>query len=263
MKITEIIKTTERIYPIVIVLVIVVSCFRINPKSKEPDKGFDLLSEEEEVKFGHYVDACIQKDFSVLAPKKHVKLYQATEEIGKSLVKVSDRPDLHYTFKILNTDLINAFAGPGGYVYVTTGLLQFAQSRDEVAGVIAHELGHVNARHVVKQYRNVTYSQTISTPILLGSKLIGYDRLGNLSQFSALFFLQGYSRDYERQADYLGVKYMLAAKYNPHGMVSFLKRIWNEKEQSENNGVIDVFFRSHPKTPERITNIEKYIKELR
>lgn len=261
MKITEIIKTPEHLYLIIVVLVIA-SCVRTNLKSQEPDKGFDLLSEKEEVKFGHYVDACIRKDFAVLSPEKHAELYHAIEEIGQYLAKSSDRPDLGYTFKILNTDFVNAFAGPGGYVYVTTGLLEFAENRDEVAGVMAHELGHVNARHVVKQYRNATYAQTLQSPIILGSKIIGYDILGNLSKFSALFFLQGYSRDYERQADYLGVKYMLAAHYNPEGMVSFLKRIWKEKEEGKKKG-IEVFFKSHPKTLERIKDIEMHIDELK
>lgn len=141
-------------------------------------------------------------------------------------------------------------------------MLEFAKNRDEVAGIMAHELGHINARHVVKQYRNATYAQNIKAPIILGSTLIGYGVLGNLSQFSALFFLQGYSREYERQADYLGVKYMCTAHYNPEGMVSFLKRIWDEKEQGKKKG-IEVFFRSHPKTLERIKDIEKHIEELR
>ena len=252
-----------KIYPIIMILVIIASCVGIKPRNKEPEKGFDLLSEGEEVKFGHYVDACIQKDFAVLPAEKHPKIYQAVEEIGRSLAHVSDRSDLNYTFKILNTDLVNAFAGPGGYVYITTGLLEFAKSRDEVAGVMAHELGHVSARHVVKQYRNATYAQTLKTPIILGSKIIGYGIVGNLSQFSALFFLQGYSRECERQADYLGVKYMLAANYNPEGMVSFLKRIWDEKEKEKKEGIVKVFFRSHPKTLERIQDIEKYIEALR
>jgi len=242
---------------------VVTSCVLINKKSKGPEKGFDLLSDEEEVKFGHYVDARIQKDFAILSPEKHTEIYQAVEKIGQSLVKVSDRPNSRYIFKILNTSLVNAFAGPGGYVYITTGLLEFAENRDEVAGVMAHEFGHINARHVVKQYRNINYAKTLSTPVIVGGKLIGYDILSNLSEFSALFFLQGYSREYEKQADYLGVKYMQAANYKPEGMVSFLKRIWDNKEQEKKEGGLEVFFRSHPKTLERIKDIEKYIEELR
>jgi len=251
-----------KIYPIIMALVII-NCVGIKPRNNEPEKGFDLLSEGEEVKFGHYVDACIQKDFAVLPPEKNTEVYQAIEEIGQALAHLSDRPDLNYSFKILNTDLINAFAGPGGYIYVTTGLLEFVKNRDEVAGVIAHELGHVSARHVVKQYRNVSYAQTLKTSLILGSRIIGYGIIRNLSQFSALFFLQGYSREYEREADYLGVKYMLAANYNPKGMVSFLKRIWDEKEKKEKEGILEAFLRSHPKTLERIKDIEKYIEVLR
>jgi len=112
MKVTEIIKTTAYISPIIIVLFIIASCISTNLKSQEPDKGFDLLSEKDEVKFRHYVDACIHKDFAVLSAEKHAEVYHVIEEIGQSLTKVSNRPDLKYTFKILITDLVNAFAAP-------------------------------------------------------------------------------------------------------------------------------------------------------
>lgn len=255
------IKITTNHITLIIMLTFIVGCPGINLKGNKPAKRFDLLSEKEEAKFGHYVDACIQKDFLVLSPGKNVEVYQAIEEIGQALIKVSDRPDLGYTFKILITDLVNAFAGPGGYVYITTGLLEYAKTKDEIAGVIAHELGHISARHVVKHYRNLTYAQTLQSPLIIGGKLIGLEALESLSQFTALFFLQGYSRDYERQADYLAVKYLSTAHYDPQGMVSFLKRIWEGKEQGEKKG-IDVFFSSHPETLERIKDIENYIKEL-
>ena len=247
----------------ILMVLVITNCAVVNKKSEEPEKGFDLLSDNEEIKFGHYVDARIKKDFLVRSPERYTELYQAVEKIGQSLAKVSDRPHLNYNFKILSTDFVNAFAGPGGYIYVTTGLLEFAETKDEVAGVIAHELGHVSARHVVKKYRNITYAQTVSIPIILGGKLIGADMFGSLSQFSAVFFLQGYSREYERQADYLGVKYMQAAHYKLEGMVSFLRRIWDEKEREKKEGILEVFFRSHPETLERIKDIEKHIEEIR
>jgi len=247
----------------IFIILAVTNCAVVDKKSEEPEKGFDLLSDKEEMKFGHYVDARIQKDFLVLSPEKHPEIYQAIEKMGQSLVKVSDRPNLKYTFKILSTDFVNAFAGPGGYIYLTTGLLEFAETKDEVAGVMAHELGHISARHVVKQYRNVSYAQTLSMPMVWGGKLIGADILGNVSHFSALFFMQGYSREYERQADYLGVKYMHAVNYNPEGMVSFLRRIWDEKEREKKEGVLETFLRSHPETLARIKDIEKHIEEFK
>jgi len=229
----------------------------------EPQKGFGLPSEQEEIEFGHYVDAAIQNDFIVLLPSENPWLYEKITKIGTSLVKVSDRPHLKYTFRILNTPIVNAFAGPGGYIYVTTGLLKFAKNVDEIAGVMAHELGHVCARHAVKQFRNVNYATAILFPILVASEAYGYSWAGNLSQLAAVFFLMGYSRDYERQADYLAVKYMIRAGYRPEAMVSFLERLWEEKEKGKKDDLFEVFFSSHPHTQERIRYIKEYIKELR
>jgi len=237
-------------------------CSTVNVKSEKPGQGVGLPSEEKEIKFGNYVDACIQSDFMILLPDESPKVYTEVQKIGKLLVKVCDRPHLKYTFRILNTDMVNAFAGPGGYVYVTTGLLEFVKSRDEIAGVMTHEIGHVCARHVVKQFRNVNYVQTVLFPIKVASYAYKIPLGGDLSQITAVFFLMGYSRDYERQADYLGVKYMLKAGYDPNAMVNLLKRLWEEKEKGRKEG-IGVFFRSHPPTPERIKYIKDYIKELK
>lgn len=238
------------------------SCTGVAVKG-EPQKGIDLPSEREEIEFGHYLDAAIQNDFIVLLPSENPWVYEKISEIGTSLVKVSDRPHLKYTFRILNTPLVNAFAGPGGYIYITTGLLQFAKDADEIAGVMAHELGHVCARHAVKQFRNVSYAVTILFPILVASEAYGYPWVGSLSQLVAVFFLMGYSRDYERQADYLAIKYMIKAGYNPEAMVSFLERLWEEKEKKKQPSLLDVFFSSHPHTKERIRYMKQYIRELR
>ena len=230
------------------------SCTGVAVKG-EPQKGINLPSEREEIEFGHYVDAAIQNDFVVLLPSENHWLYQKISQIGMSLVKVSDRPRLKYTFRILNTPLVNAFAGPGGYIYITTGLIEFAEDIDEIAGVMAHELGHVCARHAVKQFRNVNYATAILFPILVASKAYGYSWAGDLSQLAAVFFLMGYSRDYERQADYLAVKYMIRAGYRPEAMISFLERLWEEKEKGRKADLLGVFFSSHPHTQERIRYI--------
>ena len=243
---------------------LIAGCASVQVKSGNPGKGAALLSEEEEIKFGHYVDASIRNDFIVLLPRENPKANQKVNEIARSLAKVSDRPKLKYTARILNTPLVNAFAGPGGYIYITTGLLEFAESKDEVAGVLAHEVGHVAARHVVKQYRNAVYAQNLVSLLRIGAGLKGYDAraVGNLSNLTALFFLSSYGRDFERQADYLGTKYVIQAGYNPQGLISLLKHLWEEKEKGKREG-LDIFFRSHPHTQERIKNIKGHIRELK
>ena len=102
-----------------------------------PYEATGYMTEDEEVRFGHYVDAEVTHQFLVLDRKD---ITGAVNEIGQSLAKVSHRPELKYTFKVLNSSQVNAFAGPGGYLYVTTGLLAELGSKDELAAVLAHEI---------------------------------------------------------------------------------------------------------------------------
>lgn len=229
------------------------------------------MSEEEEIEFGNYVDAVVTSEFPVL---KDRELQEKISKLGHSLVAVSHRPHLKFTFKVLNTSTINAFAGPGGFIYVTTGLLDRLSSRDELASILGHEIGHVCARHSVKEWYNAKRIQNILTVIDVGlifanlppiatisSDLIG-DFGKKVAALTAIIVYKGYSRVYEAQADRLGVEYAYKSGFDPEASIRVLRKLLEIKKE-KGYGEELLILSSHPKTEDRIRDIEKFIKELR
>jgi predicted Zn-dependent protease len=184
--------------------------------------------------------------------------------VGSRLAKVSDRPNLLYDFTILNSDLVNAFAVPGGFVFVTTGLLEQLEDESELAGVLGHEMGHVNAYHGVQMIQKEMGLGTLMTlgAIAMATQ-VGPEAMAMTMQTANLFtnlYLLGYSRQDELQADRLGFRYVLRAGYNPRGLTRFFRKL----EGLENSGEKeakgwDLYFRTHPPTAERISIIERYM----
>jgi len=173
------------------------------PSDLKPMDSSGYMSEEEEIRFGNYVDAVITSQFPVL---KDEELKEKISRFGDELVKVSHRPNLTFTFKVLNTTTINAFAAPGGIVYITTGLLDRLESKDELASILGHEIGHVCAQHSVREWRTAQNMQNILTVIdvgLLFANLppvttIGGDLIGDFGRkvafLTAIIIYQGYNR---------------------------------------------------------------------
>jgi predicted Zn-dependent protease len=177
--------------------------------------------------------------------------------IGKKVAAYTERPDVSYKFFLLDTPLVNAFAVPGGYVYVTRGLMAQANSESELAFVLAHEIGHITARHSAEQYsRGVVTS--------LGAALIS-SAIGGRAAAQALnlgsdLYLKSYSRAQETQADELGVRYGYRAGYSPYGMAAFLQNLDAASELDaklaggkQDSFVLD-YFATHPKTADRVTH---------
>ena len=142
--------------------------------------------------------------------------------IGRRLAHVSEQPGLPFTFTVLNSDVVNAFALPGGYVYVTAGLMALANNEAELAGVIGHEIGHVTARHTAERYSQAVIAQLGVG--LLGA-ITGGQAAGDLAGLGAGAYLSGYSRGQESGADMLGVRYMARAGYDSSAMASFLSSL--------------------------------------
>ncbi len=175
--------------------------------------------------------------------------------LGARLQGVSEIPEPPFTFTLVNSDKVNAFALPGGYVYVTRGLLALANSEAELAGVLAHEIGHVTARHTAQRYHQGILAQ-------LGVAIIGAaagNRLiGDLASLGAAAYVQGYSRDQELEADRLGVRYLERAGVDPWAMVSFLKSMQAESALAakiagrEGREPEASLFSSHPRTVDRV-----------
>ncbi len=177
--------------------------------------------------------------------------------IGQNLVRNSDA-QVPFTIKVIDSDVVNAFALPGGFFYVNSGLLLRADSEAELAGVMAHEIAHVAARHGTKNATKGELAQLATIPlIMLGpGGWAGYGLYEGLQFAIPMGFLK-FSRDAEREADYLGLEYMYKAGYDPNAFVTFFEKV--EAEEKRQPGTIPKFFSTHPPTPDRVEAIQKEI----
>src|SRR6266567_8580685 len=177
--------------------------------------------------------------------------------VGQNLVRNSDAK-VPFTIKVIDSDAVNAFALPGGFFYVHSGLILRADSEAELAGVMAHEIAHVAARHGTKNATKGELAQMATIPlILLGpGGWAGYGLYEGLNFAIPMSFLK-FSRDAEFEADYLGLQYMYAAGYDPNAFVTFFEKV--EAEEKRQPGTVPKFFSTHPPTPERVVSIQKEI----
>jgi predicted Zn-dependent protease len=226
------------------IVLLLLSC-ATNPVTRQPE--FVLMSEDQEITIGREMDPKILQEYGMYN-SEHLQQYVKT--IGKRLAAVSDRRDLFFHFTVVDTPLVNAFALPGGYVYVTRGLLAYVNSDAELAGVLGHEIGHVTARHAVRQYTKAA-SYNIATNIAS----IFVPQITNFGQVADIAFVaitSGYSREYEREADRLGVKYAFTAGYDPKAIASFLQTL-ALLDKVEGKKSYHGLFSTHPQTEERVT----------
>ncbi len=180
--------------------------------------------------------------------------------VGQNLVKNSDCR-VPFTIKVIDTDSINAFALPGGFFYVNSGLILAADEEAELAGVMAHEIAHVCAHHAARQMTRANYAQLGMIPLIF---MTGYSWTGygiyEASQLAIpIAFLQ-FSRDFEAQADYLGIQYMYKAGYDPQAYIDFFEKI--QALQKRKPGVVAKAFSDHPQTPDRILHSQYEIARI-
>ncbi|CUH95417.1 hypothetical protein P22_1488 [Propionispora sp. 2/2-37] len=205
-----------------------------------------LIGTQDEIELGRNVAKQVEKQYGLVDDQE---LQDRVDRIGKSMVAVCDRPDLPYTFKVLNSKEVNAFAVPGGFIYVYKGLIDLMPSDDELAGVIGHEIGHVVKRHSVRQIE-----KSLGMGILFGV-LFG-DRGVLLQNLAYNAIMAGYSRSDENEADYLGFLHSYRAGYNPYSMVMGLKKL-SELDQKYRSDL----FSDHPESQARIKNVQMYAEE--
>jgi len=180
--------------------------------------------------------------------------------VGQNLVKNSDAK-VPFTIKVLDTDEINAMALPGGFFYVNSGLILACDSEDELAGVMAHEIAHVAAHHAAREMTKMNYMQIGSIPLMIFTQgtWVGYG-IYEASQLAVpLTFLQ-FSREYEAEADYLGIQYAYRAGYDPQGMVSIFEKL--DALEKHKPGALSKAFSDHPATPDRIGHVEDEIATI-
>ena len=180
--------------------------------------------------------------------------------VGQNLVRNSDAK-VPFTIKVIDSDEVNAFALPGGFFYVNSGLILRAQEESELAGVMAHEISHVTARHGTCQATKGGLMQLASIPamIFIPYTMAGYALYQGLNMAIPLTFLK-FSRDAEREADFLGIQYMYKAGYDPNSYVTFFERV--QADEKRRPGTIPKVFSTHPPTPERIANTQKEIARI-
>jgi predicted Zn-dependent protease len=186
-------------------------------------KEFSLVSEGQEVSMGQEGDKAVQAEYGVYDDPA---LNAYVDGIGKKLAAVSERPNLEWHFRVVDSPVVNAFALPGGYIYVTRGILAVCNSEAQIAGVLGHEIGHVTARHSARQ---ITRSQLAQVGLGLGSIFVeGFSPYGQAASVGLQLLFLKYSRGDETQADELGVRYASRAGYDPREIpatYSALKRL--------------------------------------
>src|SRR6266851_2716090 len=220
-------------------------------------KGINLYSLEREISLGKQLAQEVERS-SKLIDDPVVTEY--VNRVGQNLVRNSDAR-VPFTIKVIDSDEVNAFALPGGFFYVNSGLILRAQEESELAGVMAHEISHVTARHGTKNATKGEMMQLATIPLMLLGPVgwAGYGLYEGLNIAIPLTYLK-FSRDSEREADFLGLQYMYKAGYDPNAFVTFFERI--QADDKRRPGTIPRVFSTHPPTPERIENAQKEIARI-
>jgi predicted Zn-dependent protease len=220
-------------------------------------KGLDFYSLEREIALGKQLAQEVDKSAKFI---NDPVVTEYVNRVGQNLVRNSDAR-VPFTIKVIDSDVVNAFALPGGFFYVNSGLILHADEESELAGVMAHEIAHVCARHGTKQATKGQIINLASIPamIFIPYTWAGYAIYQGMNFAIPLTFLK-FSRDEEREADYLGIQYMYKAGYDPNSLVSFFEKV--ETDEKKEPGTIPKVFSTHPPTPDRIESIQKEIATI-
>jgi predicted Zn-dependent protease len=178
--------------------------------------------------------------------------------IGQNLVRNSDS-QVPFTIKVIDSDEINAFALPGGFFYVNSGLILAADEEAELAGVMAHEIAHVAARHITRQMTRSQWANIGTIPLIFVGGGIGYAVRSAAGLGLPMTFLT-FQRGFEAEADYLGLQYMYKTGYDPQAFISFFEKV--QAQEKRKPGSLAKAFATHPQTPDRITKSQQEISTI-
>jgi len=241
---------------ICLIAVGVYSC-AVNPVTGRSELALVSFSEEEEAALGAkaYTPA-VQQQGGFYRDRE---LEEYVQGVGMRLARVSHRPTLAYRYRVLNSSVPNAFALPGGFIVINRGLLVGLNSEAEMAAVLAHETGHVTAKHSLAGYQRAMAENMLVSGAVLAAG--GRSGVQQISVITASLFENGFSRDQEREADWLGIDYMVKAGYNPEGAVRLQEYFFTQMEGGKNPMWAEGLFRTHPFSKERLENARARIAQ--
>ncbi len=218
-------------------------------------KGVNFYSIEKEIEMGRKLADEIEQAARIV---EDPGIAEFVNRIGQNIARSSDSK-VPLAIKVIDSEEVNAFALPGGFLYVNTGLIELAEDEAELAGVMAHEVAHVAARHSTRSATRAQLSQFATLPLVFIGGWAGYGAQ-QAAKFAIPMTMLKFSRDFEREADLLGVQYMYEAGYDPASMVQFFERLQAMKKKNEN--VIARAFGSHPLTKSRIRHVQEAIDKI-
>ena len=215
----------------------------------------DWYSLESEIRMGKQYAQQVESSVKLV---QDPAVNEYVNRIGQNLVRNSDAK-VPFTIKVVDSDEVNAFALPGGFFYVNSGLILAADEEAELAGVMAHEIAHVAARHAMRQMTRAQWAQIGMIPVMIMGGGVGYAVYEAASIGIPLTFMK-FQRSFEAEADYLGVQYMYKTGYDPQAFVSFFEKL--QAKEKKKPGTLAKAFASHPQTPDRIEKSQEEIATI-
>ena len=233
--------TTRVLAPLA--LAVVLTACATNPVTGK--REISLLSEAQEIAIGQQTDAEVRREMGVY---DNPELQRYVSDIGQRLAKLSHRPHLPWAFTVVDHPAVNAFALPGGFIYITRGILPYLDDEAELAGVLGHEIVHVTARHAAQQYTRATGGQI--GLIALGIFVPATRPFGDITSTALSVAFLKYGRDDERESDRIGMEYAVQGGWDPSGVPRFLSTLARVDELSERG--VPNFLSTHPEPAERV-----------
>ena len=215
----------------------------------------NFFSIDKEIALGKELSVEVEQSNRVLDDPE---VTEYINRMGQNIVRNSDA-QVPFVIKVIDSDEVNAFALPGGFFYVNTGLILAAQEESELAGVMAHEIAHVAARHATEQFSKGRLFNLASIPLIFVGGPLGYGLQQAITLLVPLQFLQ-FSRGSEREADFLGLQYLYRTGYDPQSFISFFEKV--SAQEKRKPGLLSRAFATHPMTKDRIYRAQKEIQEL-
>ena len=214
------------------------------------------MSEDEEIEIGRSIAANVAGKYGVIRDEQITRYISL---VGETVAVKSDRPDLPYHFAVLDTDIINAFSCPGGYVFITRGALAVIDSEAELAAVLAHEISHVAHKDIIKEIEKQQFFQAGNE--VAGTLLHTNPAIFNAAtSFGTGLLFKGFSRADEYAADKKAIEYAEKAGYDPAGLLTFLEKLKNASGSSSSG--VKLLLATHPQIDDRITNVQTVLSGM-